>query len=216
MGGDSLERRAWRAHSRASSAPIVLGVESFLRWLASGNPAEWLAAVGTMAAFGLGLFLWRGDQRDKRRAQADQIFFVLHEEDEQSPYRFELANTSALPISEPRVYVRPTGPGRKLDEFMVVPMGKLSAEHLAPGESSVRRPALRVLTEGLNPPHAARPFVFTLEFSDAAGHYWAADVTDRPRRYLSRRKAAREIRRVMTGVERREHQFLDVEGDKAM
>lgn len=141
----------------------------------SGNVAEWVAGVGTVLAFGLGLWLYRGQLRDQRRDQASKVHVLTARNESYSRteghsghVKYRLSNQSDLPAYE--ITVALISWSAKVGDK---PIRTQTWESLVPNEVSkeTEMPADEMLGYvGIGGPWKRAPV--SIEFTDANGRRW--------------------------------------------
>lgn len=171
-----------------------------------GNVAEWLAAVGTFAAFGA-LFLaareWRASQAERRGGEANQARLIIVEPaDEQpgDPHALVIRNRSQSPVFNIFFHIGETasrmnsskaewvipgeaylGIGREGNPVLV-PDGTFGPSGVSRGSKPTVPPTRPVITE-----HRLTPFLedVVFSFTDVQGRSWKRVGGSQPVRFIN-------------------------------
>ncbi|MDR6168765.1 hypothetical protein QE367_002969 [Microbacterium paludicola] len=143
-----------------------------------GTAADWVGALGTIAAFFLGFHLLRRESNEKRQQHADALLsdakFVHDNTSGKWQLRLEAENTGDFPVSD--LVVCQKGRGGP-DELKYLGWSKDGRWKLKPGERSA------IVIDFDDRPEKLRPY---LEFKDIRGREWRrALVSDG---YISQRR----------------------------
>lgn len=181
---------------------FLAGLGTLLGTLSLGSIADWFAAVGTVGAFAVTIWIILHDRGERRRAQADAFVTYTqvsgtHAVPGKAPWTIRLYshNTSSQPI--PYTELRSV-PGAEEFQMQTLKIGKKGHLAIAPGES--------IKTE-IGFEHDPRNVQLVLYFKDSAGRTWAREV--RSNEYLSmstrkryKRAWARDMRTLSATIEK--------------
>lgn len=142
-----------------------------------GNVAEWFAGVGTVAAFGLGLFLYAQQLKDRRRDQASKVHvltarnesFTL-DDGNHAHIKYTVSNQSDLPAYEGIVAFLPWDATIATASIRTQSFESMLPRHVTdpyemPADEMLERSLLLGTDRVMRAP-------MSIEFTDASGRRW--------------------------------------------